>query len=216
MTILGRVKKCFLKLSCQKSSEWKKQNHQFLILWSTKSEIRRENFNNKVNSRYKTYLQGLIHQSIPQVLSGKIEYHQAGCKKNEHTGKWYLLNVPLFISCDSSQKFFDLKRKTKSHRQALYSLGTLGKMHLNKEVANLYSSLRTACNKRIKQIFKAKLDLRYQYYLGICFILHSVIQLHIFPELIIGWLQSKNIYKWKIISRDLVLGDFFSYTHLWV
>lgn len=86
------------------------------------------------------------------------------------------------------------QKKNRILKVNIYPLGTSGKMHLYKEVANLSCSLRNACNKTMKQIFKAKPDPCDQYYLEISFILHSEIQLHIFLEPMIGLVTIKNIY----------------------
>lgn len=100
------------------------------------------------------------------------------------------------------------QKKNKILKINIYPLGTSGKKHLNKEVANLSCSLRNACNKTMKQIFKAKPDPCDQYYLGISFILHSEIQLHIFLEPMIALVTIKNIYSERKSPEILFLVTF--------
>lgn len=74
---------------------------------------RRKNLNNKVSYRCKTDFYGLICQSHTTSIA-RQDWAWSCCVQEEHTGMWYLLSASLFIYCDSSQSFFDLKRKTKS------------------------------------------------------------------------------------------------------
>lgn len=99
------------------------------------------------------------------------------------------------------------QKKNRILKVNIYPLGTSDKMHLNMDVANLSCSLRNTC-KYSKQIFKANPDPCDQYYLGISFILHSEIQLHIFLDPMIGLVTIKNIYSERKSPEILFLVTF--------